>query len=177
MPQESSISTNDRFRVAVERVLGHEGGYVFHPADPGGETNWGITKRLAWRNGYRGEMKDMIREQAIDIYERAFWLPLLCDTYPFALAFQLFDYAINSGFTRAIRDLQAACGILDDGILGPQSFRTFRTIAPAQVLETYLSRRLAYLQSLPTWPVFGKGWTNRIERNRSYLKDDIHSVR
>ena len=33
------------FEAAVDRVLGHEGGYVNHPNDPGGETNWGISKR------------------------------------------------------------------------------------------------------------------------------------
>ena len=35
-----------KFNQFIERVLSHEGGYVNHPKDPGGETNWGITKTM-----------------------------------------------------------------------------------------------------------------------------------
>jgi lysozyme family protein len=34
------------FKEAVEKVLVHEGGYIFHPADKGGATNLGITQRV-----------------------------------------------------------------------------------------------------------------------------------
>ena len=42
------------FERAVARVLSDEGGYVDNPADPGGETNFGISKReypdsISWR--------------------------------------------------------------------------------------------------------------------------------
>ncbi len=167
----------DNFIVAIERVLGHEGGYANHPNDPGGETMWGITKRLAWKHGYRGQMRELSREMAIAIYRKAFWDKLFCDVFPFPLAFQLFDYAINSGPVKAVRDLQACCGIVDDGIIGPKTFTAFRTANLERVLEQYLSRRLAYMQSLPHWETFAKGWTNRIDLNRQFLKDDLHSVR
>lgn len=61
------------FEKAIERVLGHEGGYVHHPRDPGGETNWGITRRTAQANGYKGSMRQMTRTQAVEIYRRAYW--------------------------------------------------------------------------------------------------------
>ncbi|MCP1772876.1 lysozyme family protein [Neisseria perflava] len=52
------------FNTAVDRVLGHEGGYVNHPADPGGETNWGVTKAVAREHGYTGSMREMTRNEA-----------------------------------------------------------------------------------------------------------------
>ncbi|HFC6159027.1 TPA: glycosyl hydrolase 108 family protein, partial [Neisseria meningitidis] len=56
---------SDKFNQFINRVLSHEGGYANHPKDPGGETNWGITKRTAQANGYNGSMRAMTREQAI----------------------------------------------------------------------------------------------------------------
>lgn len=54
---------SDEFNRFIERVLSHEGGYANHPKDPGGETNWGITKRTAQANGYNGSMRAMTRER------------------------------------------------------------------------------------------------------------------
>lgn len=56
------------FDKAIERVVKHEGGYVNHPKDPGGETNWGITRNTATAVGYKGSMRNMTSEQAIAIY-------------------------------------------------------------------------------------------------------------
>lgn len=53
---------SDEFNRFINRVLSHEGGYVNHPKDPGGETNWGITKRTAMANGFNGSMRAMTRE-------------------------------------------------------------------------------------------------------------------
>ena len=56
------------FDEAFDRLLGHEGGYVNDPRDPGGETMWGITKRVALVNGYTGPMREMTQAQAKAIY-------------------------------------------------------------------------------------------------------------
>ncbi len=64
------MSQNLTFRQIFDRLIGHEGGYVNHPQDPGGETHWGITKRTAVANGYMYAMKNMTREQAYQIYEK-----------------------------------------------------------------------------------------------------------
>lgn len=164
------------FQIAIERVLGHEGGYVNHPEDPGGETHWGITKRFAWEHGYRGQMKDLTREQAIAYYFIGFWAPLLCDVWPFALSFQLFDCAVHSGKVRAVRLMQKALGILDDGIIGRQTIQALRSCDVARTGELFLSLRESFLKSLPTWETFGNGWQARIDRNRRFFKDDLHSV-
>jgi lysozyme family protein len=34
------------FDVCLEMLLEHEGGYVNHPKDPGGETNLGVTRAV-----------------------------------------------------------------------------------------------------------------------------------
>ncbi len=48
-----------------DEVLGKEGGYVNHPDDKGGPTKWGITEKVARSHGYRGDMGDLTREQAV----------------------------------------------------------------------------------------------------------------
>ena len=68
------------FQQIFDRLIGHEGGYVNDPRDPGGETNWGITKGTALANGYAGAMKAMTREQAFKIYQSAFWVRYQCES-------------------------------------------------------------------------------------------------
>ncbi|EMA4431440.1 TPA: glycosyl hydrolase 108 family protein, partial [Enterobacter hormaechei] len=48
-------------------ILGKEGGYVDHPNDKGGPTNWGITQATARAHGYTGDMRNLTREQALAI--------------------------------------------------------------------------------------------------------------
>ncbi len=101
-----------KFNQFINRVLSHEGGYVNHPKDPGGETNWGITKRTAQANGYNGSMRAMTREQAIGIYRKAFWERYRADQMPEAVAFQFFDACVNHGYGNAARMLRRASGLL-----------------------------------------------------------------
>src|SRR5688500_3822527 len=103
------------FDTAFDRLIGHEGGYVNDPQDPGGETNWGISKR-SYPNV---DIKALTRDGAKAIYLADFWNPL-ADADP-AIKFQVFDFAVNGGLPVAIRKLQAAIGVADDGHWGPQS--------------------------------------------------------
>lgn len=89
------MSQNLTFRQIFDRLIGHEGGYVNHPQDPGGETHWGITKRTAVANGYMYAMKNMTREQAYQIYEKAFWQRYRCAELKPAVAYQFFDAVVN----------------------------------------------------------------------------------
>ena len=36
----------ENYQKCLEMIIHHEGGYVNHPKDPGGETNLGVTKRV-----------------------------------------------------------------------------------------------------------------------------------
>jgi lysozyme family protein len=115
---------DDRFRQAVNLVLAHEGGYVNDPDDPGGETNFGITKRT-----YPGlDIKNLMRAQAEEIYHRDWWTKHGWDQIDHAeLAATVFDLGVNMGAHRANQLLQAAVvdsggGEIEcDGILGPAS--------------------------------------------------------
>jgi len=67
------------FDKAFDLLIGNEGGYVNNPSDPGGETNWGITRAVAVDNGYTGSIKLMPKETAKGIYKKMYWDRLRCD--------------------------------------------------------------------------------------------------
>jgi len=98
------------FQLAVEKVLRSEGGYSDRAADRGGPTNFGITEKVARSFGFQGDMRDFIRDQAIDIYRREYWDPLNLDAAAQGQADQLFQMAVNSGtgFARQAREESAA---------------------------------------------------------------------
>lgn len=90
----------DLFDRLIGGVLGREGGYVNHPSDRGGETNWGITVGVARANGYTGHMLAMTRDQAVAIYRRKYWVAPGFDkvaAHSEAVAEELFDTGINMG--------------------------------------------------------------------------------
>jgi lysozyme family protein len=164
---------SNSFSVAIERVLSHEGGYTNYPSDPGGETNWGITSRTAARWGYKGDMRFLPREKAVEIYENEYWLGTKCDLLPFPLSFQLFDAAVNSGPTQAIKWLQRSLGVDDDGVIGPVTLSAMKGVSgPLTSGLNFLLARGRFYTSLPTWTHFGKGWTNRLLTNLEYLVKD-----
>lgn len=107
----------DRLFIAVfEHTIGLEGRYCNDPRDSGGETCWGITRRVAAANGYSGPMATMPRDIAQKIYEIAYWRPLKLHVFgpdmP-KLAGELFDAAVNCGLTRAASWLQRALNALN----------------------------------------------------------------
>lgn len=150
------------------RLIGHEGGYVNDPRDPGGETNWGITKRTAQANGYQGSMRAMTRDQAFKIYYSAFWLRYQCDKMPEAVAFQFFDAAVNHGLGNASRMLQRAVNVADDGIIGNMTIAAIKKMAISDVIMRLNAERLEFYCKLGTFTTFGKGWVRRVAGNLKY---------
>lgn len=145
--------STDRFDVAFDRVISAEGGYVNNPADPGGETQWGISKR-AYPNV---DIKALTRDDAKAIYRRDYWDALSLDAWPFAEAFQLFDFAVNSG-VGAIKKILPPGGFKGD-----------------QVVLQLLAARLTLMTSAPGWPTFGKGWARRVAACLAYAAHDLQS--
>lgn len=149
------------FDAAFERLIGHEGGYVNDPRDPGGETKYGISKRA-----YPGEdIAGMTLERARELYRRDYWSPAGCDAVPDGVKFDLFDMAVNSGVKTAIRTLQRAVGTDDDGVLGPVTLQAVQSMNPVRFVARFNGHRLQFMSSLATWPAFGRGWANRIAKN------------
>jgi len=152
------------FDQAFDRLLGHEGGYSFHPSDPGGETMWGVTARVARANGYQGDMRALPREKAKQIYLAKYWEPVRAYELPEALRFDVFDAAVNSGVGQAVEWLQEAVGAKADGVIGPATMAAARA-ADAMSPARFNGIRLRFMTGLPTWGAFGKGWARRIADN------------
>ena len=115
------------FDYFIERVLTHEGGYVNDPRDPGQETRWGISKR-----SYPAvDIRNLTRAQAIDIYRRDFWQRVRGDELPREFAFQALDAAVNHGIGNAVRWMQRAAGVADDGVIGPVTLAAVQRAQPA----------------------------------------------
>lgn len=150
------------FDQAFHLLLGHEGGFVDHPADPGGATCWGVTERVARANGYTGPMKSLPVEVAKAIYKRDYWDAVRADEVPDAVRYALFDGAVNSGVKQSLKWLQRALGVADDGVLGPQTIAAAKAADGQALKAKMLGARLQFMTDLPAWPAFGKGWSRRI---------------
>jgi lysozyme family protein len=158
------------FDDAFDRLLGHEGGYSFSPSDPGGETMWGVTAKVAYANGYTGRMKDLPREKAKEIYRAKYWDAIKADQLPAALRFEVFDAAVNSGVSQAVKWLQRVVGVGDDGVIGPMTLGAANKLDGKSAAAAYNGMRLDFMTSLPTWAAFGRGWARRIASNLQALK-------
>lgn len=152
------------FDEAFDRLIGHEGGYSNHPADPGGETMWGVTLRVARAAGYQGPMLALPRCTAADIYRRQYWDAISADQLPGAIRFDVFDAAVNSGVGQAVKWLQRALGVKDDGVLGPRTVASALMAGPT-LPARFNGARLQFMTDLAGWPNFGKGWARRIASN------------
>lgn len=149
------------FDKAFERLIGHEGGYVNDPRDPGGETKFGISKR-----SYPAEdIKTLTLERAKAIYRRDFWGLAGCDAVPDAMKFDLFDMAVNSGPVTAIKTLQRSAGVTPDGLLGPITLQALNSTPSPRLVARFNGHRLDFMTDLRTWSVFGKGWAKRVASN------------
>ena len=152
------------FDIFFDRLMGHEGGYSNDPHDPGGETNWGISKR-AYPNI---DIKHLTREDAKTIYLRDFWAKINADKLPEGAAFQLFDFAVNSGIETAIRYFQRALGVADDGHWGPISQAVADNTRETDMIMNLNAERLDFMTRLTGWSDFSVGWARRIAQNLRY---------
>jgi lysozyme family protein len=160
---------------AFAALLKHEGGFVNHPKDPGGMTNLGVTKRTweDWINHPVNE-EDMraLRPGTVEpLYRQRYWAAIRGDELPAGIDYATFDYAVNSGVSRAASALQAALGAKQDGVIGPKSLAAAHDADPEVVINELCDARLAFLRGLPTWPTFGKGWWSRVEQVRAKARD------
>lgn len=141
------------FERAVEFVLRQEGGYVNDPRDPGGETNFGISRKAFPNEDIRG----MTRMRACEIYRKHYWNAVRADEMPDGIGFMVFDLAVNAGVRRSIELLQRACGICEDGILGPVTMEAAQHVSPSALGAV----RAEFYRTLPTFHIYGAGWIRR----------------
>lgn len=156
------------FDRAFDKLMEHEGGYSNNPADPGGETMYGITHRVARKNGYTGPMKDLPLATARRIAKTEYWDVVNADSLPDRVRFDVFDTCYHSGRERAIKLLQQALGFTGrdvDGLVGPMTRAALLSSNPEVLDKRFNGYRLRFLASLSTWPSFARGWARRIANN------------
>lgn len=156
------------FDYALDFVLEHEGGYVNDPKDPGGETIYGISRRAhpeAWAGGRP------TKATAATIYRRDYWAACRCDELPPAVAVVLFDTAVNCGNKAAVRMLQRALNVKDDGVLGPVTIGRCKGMDQHVIASQLADQRIAHYRALATFPRFGKGWLRRVDEVIQYVRE------
>jgi len=176
-PEEKRTEKTGDLQAALDFVLGDniEGGYINNPADPGGETNFGICKR-----SYPDvDIKNLTRDGAKAIYARDYWAPIHGDELPEPVALVAFDCAVNQGVGTAVKVLQEALanqGYLPDsavdGRLGPQTLEALKPADSLWLATDMIFLRLGRYLDLKSWGNFGKGWARRMQ----LLYDQIRSA-
>ncbi len=176
MPDPTAM---ERFARCLDVVLAQEGGYADHPADPGGATNMGITRKTLarWREVApwwalpKDAVRALDRDEAARIYEAEYWRAVRGDELPAGLDLALFDYAVNSGPARAAKALQAILEVAADGVIGPLTLGALRARIAAEgvaaIIVALCGGRLDFLQRLASFAMFGRGWTRRVAAIRA----------
>ena len=170
----------------IEDVLLREGGFVDHPADRGGATNFGITQKTLsvyiGRAATVAEVKSLSREVAAEIYRRNYYKAPGIDTLPELIQPFIFDSAVNHGPRRAIKFLQSVCNAAGyqpslsvDGAVGPNTRRgaewamaEMDTVLIEALVEERRNFYLMIVEANPTQKVFLAGWMNRINEFPEY---------
>lgn len=145
------------FDWAFRVVVGEEGGYVNNPKDPGGETNWGISKRAYPEVDIAG----LTEEGAKALYKRDYWDKVRGDELPWGVALALFDGAVNQGVSNTVINLQMALGVTPDAVIGPETLAAAKVMTREQI-ALFLAHRTMLYMSLQTFREFGKGWLKRV---------------
>ena len=162
---------NSNFKAALAHVLSSEGGFVNHPKDPGGMTNLGCTKNT-WEE-YVGhpvseaDMRALTPELVAPLYKRKYWDKVAGDDLPSGLDYAVFDAAINSGPGRAAKWLQEVVGVTADGAIGKGTLAAVASMDTQKLIAQYNDKRLQFLEGLPTFATFGKGWSRRVSEVQS----------
>jgi lysozyme family protein len=166
------------FDRAFDRLISHEGGFTNDSLDPG---NWtggrvgfgdlnGTKFGIASHSYPYLDIKNLTLSDAKAIYKRDFW-DILNDAHP-AIKFQIFDAAVNHGRGNAIRFLQRAVKVADDGVWGNISQAALKAMDHNDVLLRFVAYRLKFWASLKTFNAHGRGWTNRGADNLLFAAED-----
>ena len=161
------------FQECLDLVLKSEGGWVNHPSDPGGETNLGVTKAV-WEEfvGHPVKtMKDLTKDDVAPMYALKYWRPCYCEVLPRGLDFVVFSMGVNAGPGRSVKLLQQSIGCVPDGVIGPRTRELISTSNSANLIAKFSETRREYYRSLKTFPIFGKGWLARVDREEQEALD------
>ena len=174
-----------RFQYCLSIVIGNEGGYVDHPNDKGGATNYGVTQAVFSRYlssiGMSERPVSSIRRSEVEAIYHQYWKDACCARLPDGLDLIVYDMAINSGAGRAIKTLQKTLGVDVDGICGRQTLDALHEEIVAggvmDVCHEYLEYRREFYYKLverdASQKVFLKGWLNRLQHLTSLVDKEL----
>jgi len=173
------------FTRAYLKTSAFEGGYANHPNDKGGETYKGIARNMwkvwaGWKiiDRYKSspismkqldaflrgnmELEDMVEE----FYRAHFWKPIMGDDFINQLsADNVYDFAVNSGVSRAVKYAQRIVSTVEDGVMGAKTIRAINGNVEGFVTK-YKASRLSFLEKIvardESQSVFMHGWDNRV---------------
>lgn len=159
------------YNESLKHVLEYEGGYTNDAGDPGGPTNWGITiwdARAYWKpKATAADVRAMPLSVAKEIYRTKYWAKMDCDLLPPGVDLCVFDFGVNSGIARSAKSLQRRVGVSVDGIIGPKTVLAAQSTDAVKLINYLCADRLAYLQGLGIWRLFGRGWGRRVRDVRA----------
>ena len=171
----------DRFEKIFDYLLKVEGGYSDDENDKGGKTKYGITEEEARDFGYKGDMQDLTKDFAKNIYLKKYYLGNKLDkVINDKVALSICDWAVNSG-RNGTKNAQIAINQLTnanldvDGIIGNKTLKALNSVDPGKFLEVYHNLQRIYykgkVEADKTQEDFLAGWLNRVQRKEEYLKD------
>lgn len=158
------------FQRCLAFTLTREGGFSNDPHDPGGATMYGIIQREydAWKKAHGLPLAPVRWISTSDrdaIYMEQYWNAMRCEELPLGVDLMVFDFGVNSGVVKSVKELQVAVGAAPvDGHLGLITMGRVRGVNDHAALINKLSaRRLSFLQALRNWKYFGNGWRSRVK--------------
>lgn len=177
-----------KFEIAYDITAKYEGGYVNDPDDTGGETIFGVA-RNSWKNlgmwsilddykarGLSGRLlenacksDEKFMNEVHDVYKNQYWAKIWGDKIEDQKnANAIYDWAVNSGVSRAVRVAQLVLGSAAgtaDGVMGNKTLLALN--ADQDFLNKYIDSRITFYKQLvekrPSNAKFLKGWCNRAE--------------
>ena len=167
----------NNFAMSLAHILVSEGGYVDHPADPGGRTNYGVTQ-ATWENWVGHPVSERVMraltiEDVKPLYKTKYWNACQCDSLPNGIDYLVFDFAVNAGVGRAAKTLQSCLGVTPDGAIGPKTIAAATAMDAEELIDLFSDGKEYFYKSLPTFATFGKGWLNRVAQAKTVANQMI----
>jgi len=163
--------TAANYDACISKVLAYEGGFQNDPNDSGNwtgckvgaGTNRGTNRGISACSYPNEDIRGMTEARAKEIYRADYWDKVCGDDLPAGPDLCTFDGAVNSGPSRGVKWLQRAVGVPDDGVVGPQTIAAANAAIDHVTIDRMCDDRMKFLRGLETWPLYGTGWTNRVE--------------
>lgn len=164
----------NNFSKSLDAILKAEGGFTDDPRDSGnhlsdgraGCTNMGVTQ-AAWEEfvGHKvstADMKALTKEQVGKFYKTRYWDRVQGDALPIGLDFLAASFAINAGPGTSSKLMQKCINAIPDGMIGPRTLQAIASVDPKELITKFSEAKKSYYESLKPFPVYGKGWINRV---------------